>query len=41
MTLQCEVLLPQGCQPVALRPVAQLPKLPTGLGLENGLKRIF
>jgi hypothetical protein len=37
----CKALLPLHCLPVALRPVAQLRKLPTSLSFENDLKRIF
>src|SRR4051795_961129 len=33
--------LPLGCLPVAVRPVAQLRKLPAGLSFENYLKGIF
>jgi hypothetical protein len=40
-TEACNTILPLGCLPVAVWPVAQLRKLSTGLGLENGLKRIF
>jgi hypothetical protein len=37
----CNALLPLPCLPVAVRPVAQLRKLPAGLSFENYLKRIF
>ena len=41
LTEMRKALLPLPCIPTAVRPIAQLRKLPTGLSFENDLKRIF
>jgi hypothetical protein len=41
LTERRKALLPLPCLPAAVRPVAQLRKLPAGLSFENHLKRIF
>jgi hypothetical protein len=41
LTEMHKALLPLPCLPTAVRPVAQLRKLPAGLSFENHLKRIF
>jgi hypothetical protein len=41
LTEMRKALLPLPCLPIAVRPVAQLRKLPAGFSLENDLKRIF
>jgi hypothetical protein len=41
LTEMRKALLPLPCLPTAVRPVAQLRKLPADLSFENDLKRIF
>jgi hypothetical protein len=40
-TSACEIFLPLGSYRALVWPVAKFSKLPTGLGLQNALERIF